>query len=55
VTPLAWYPRLLNASAADRADYEIMPMGIHWPTLDEDLSIVGMLKGQPSASLGPRG
>ena len=46
VTPLAWYPRLLRASAAERADYEIMPMGIHWPALDEDLSIVGMLKGQ---------
>ncbi len=50
VTPLKWYPRLLRASAADRAEYEIMPMGIHWPTLDEDLSIAGMLKGRPSSS-----
>jgi hypothetical protein len=49
VTPLAWYPRLLRASAAERADYEIMPMGIHWPALDEDLSIVGMLKGQAAS------
>jgi hypothetical protein len=46
VTPLAWYPRLQQASAAQRANYEIMPMGIHWPDIDEDLSIVGMLKGQ---------
>lgn len=49
-TPLAWYPRLLEASAADRADYEIMPMGIHWPRLDEDLSVAGMLKGRSSAA-----
>jgi hypothetical protein len=45
-TPLAWYPRLQRASVAERADYEIMPMGIHWPAIDEDLSIAGMLKGQ---------
>jgi hypothetical protein len=46
VTPLEWYPRLLRASAAQRARYEIMPMGIHWLDIDEDLSIAGMLKGQ---------
>lgn len=46
VTPLEWYPRLQKASVAERADYEIMPMGIHWPAIDEDLSIAGMLKGQ---------
>lgn len=46
VTPLDWYPRLQHASAAERADFEIMPMGIHWPGLDEDLSIAGMLKGR---------
>jgi hypothetical protein len=45
-TPLAWYPRLEKATAKQRADFEIMPMGIHWPDLDEDLSITGMLKGQ---------
>jgi hypothetical protein len=44
-TPLAWYPRLMAASAAERTD-EIMPMGIHWLALDEDLSIAGMLKGR---------
>jgi hypothetical protein len=47
-TPLDWYPRLKHASQAERANLEIMPMGIHWPDLDEDLSIVGMLKGQRS-------
>jgi hypothetical protein len=42
-TPLDWYPRLKNAPAAVRENYEIMPMGIHWPDLDEDLSVTGML------------
>lgn len=46
VTPLDWYPRLGRASPAERANYEIMPMGIHWPDIDEDLGIVGMLKGR---------
>jgi len=45
-TPLEWYPRLRSASAAQRANYEIMSMGIHWPDLDEDLSVAGMLKGR---------
>jgi hypothetical protein len=48
-TPLDWYPRLLRASLAERANYEIMPMGIHWPAIDEDLSIAGMLKGRRGA------
>lgn len=50
VTPIEWYPRLSRASAADRANYEIMPMGIHWPSLDEDLSIAGMLQGRHSSA-----
>jgi hypothetical protein len=45
-TPLAWYTRLMAASAAQRANFELMPMGIHWPDLDEDLGIAGMLKGR---------
>jgi hypothetical protein len=47
-TPLAWYPRLLNATPAQRENYEIMPMGIHWPDIDEDLGIAGMLRGRRS-------
>ena len=46
VTPLDWYPRLKTATAEERANYEIMPMGIHWPDIDENLGIVGMLKGR---------
>jgi hypothetical protein len=45
-TPLDWYPRLRAATAAQRAHYEIMPMGIHWPDIDEDLSVAGMMKGR---------
>jgi uncharacterized protein DUF2442 len=49
-TPLDWYPRLRRASAAQRANYEIIPMGIHWPDIDEDLSITGMLQGKRAKS-----
>ncbi len=45
-TPLDWYPRLKNASPTERANFELMPMGIHWPDIDEDLGIVGMLRGR---------
>jgi hypothetical protein len=44
--PLDWYSRLKHASPAERANYDIMPMGIHWPDIDEDLGVVGMLKGR---------
>ncbi len=48
--PLAWFPRLLNASAADLANWEIAGggYGLHWPDLDEDLSTEGLLRGAPS-------
>jgi len=45
-TPLDWYPRLKAASAAQRANFEVMPMGIHWLDLDEDLGVAGMLQGR---------
>ena len=49
-TPLAWYPRLVHGNAAERAKFELIGNGegIHWPDLDEDLSVEGMLAGQPS-------
>jgi Protein of unknown function (DUF2442) len=43
--PLVWYPRLLNGSAQAREEFFISPSGIHWETLDEDVSIEGMLFG----------
>jgi hypothetical protein len=45
-TPLDWYPRLKAASPQQRENFELMAMGIHWPELDEDLGIAGMLKGR---------
>jgi hypothetical protein len=45
-TPLDWYPRLKNASQQEREKFELMPMGIHWPEIDEDLGLAGMLKGR---------
>jgi Protein of unknown function (DUF2442) len=48
-TPLEWYPRLKSASPEQRANFEIMPLGIHWPDIDEDLSVAGMLKGNRAA------
>jgi hypothetical protein len=47
-TPLAWYPRLRNASKSAREHFELMAMGVHWPELDEDLVVAGMLKGRPA-------
>jgi len=49
-TPLAWFPRLLHASSAARANFEILGdgQGIHWPDLDEDISVEGLLRGATS-------
>ena len=44
-TPLWWYPRLMGASAAARKIIELMPMGMHWPEIDEDISVASMLRG----------
>jgi hypothetical protein len=48
--PLAWYPRLADATPAQRACWEIVGggYGIHWRELDEDLSTEGLLRGAPA-------
>ena len=48
--PLAWYPRLLNATDAQRKNWKIGGggYGIHWPDIDEDLSTEGLLRGAPA-------
>lgn len=48
--PLAWYPRLLNATPAQRNEWQIAGAGygIHWPEIDEDLSVSGILAGSPA-------
>jgi DNA-binding CsgD family transcriptional regulator len=45
--PLSWFPRLLNASPQQRSDFEFVGEGegIHWPAVDEDLSVAGLLRG----------
>jgi len=46
--PTAWYPRLVHATAAKRANYEIDSVGITWPDVDADFSIRGILLGRKS-------
>lgn len=48
--PLAWFPRLMNASAKQRLDLELSQGGIHWEHLNEDISIVGLLAGNGDQS-----
>ena len=50
--PLVWYPRLLNASKKKRKNWKpcAAGLGIHWPDLDEDLSIEGLLRGIPASN-----
>jgi len=45
--PLAWFPRLLAATSEQRATVELSPSGLHWEALDEDISLAGLLAGQP--------
>jgi len=44
--PLAWFPRLLRATSAEREHVEISRVGLHWEELDEDISIAGLLAGR---------
>ena len=48
--PLAWYPRLVHATPEERNNWELIGtgQGVHWPDLDEDLSIEGFLAGRKS-------
>jgi hypothetical protein len=49
--PLAWFPRLLHGTPAERANWRLIGQGegIHWPALDEDISVEGLIAGLPSA------
>ena len=48
--PLSWFPRLLEAAPAQRDNWRLIGggQGIHWPDLDEDLSVSGLLRGSPA-------
>jgi hypothetical protein len=49
--PLAWYPRLWHGTSDERSGWRLIGngQGIHWPALDEDISVANLLAGQPSA------
>jgi len=48
--PLAWYPRLWHGTAEERNNWRLIGkgVGIHWPDLDEDISVEGLILGKPS-------
>ena len=52
IAPLAWYPRLLDASSEQRRNWTLSSAGygIHWAEIDEDLSTAGLLRGAPAAA-----
>jgi len=54
--PLVWFPRLLHATPDQRRQCELLGdgEGLHWPLVDEDLSVEGLLAGRPSHSRVPR-
>jgi hypothetical protein len=49
--PVVWYPRLLHGTPAERGRWRLIGRGegVHWPDLDEDVSVEGLLAGRPSA------
>ena len=52
--PLAWFPRLLHGTPAQREAVELSRDGLHWEDLDEDISIEGLLAGRGDRSLYKR-
>ncbi len=48
--PLAWFPRLLHGTEAERNNWRLVGdgEGVHWPDLDEDISVENLLAGKPS-------
>jgi hypothetical protein len=48
--PLAWYPRLAHGTPDERAKWRLIGRGegIHWPELDDDISVEGLIAGKPS-------
>ena len=50
IVPLVWYPRLWHGSPEERNSFEVFGDGayIHWPDLDEDLTVAGLLEGRRS-------
>lgn len=55
IVPLFWFPRLKRATLEQRQHWEVAGagFGIHWPDVDEDLSVQGLLRGEPAAASKP--
>ncbi len=53
--PLAWYPRLAHGAHAEHSNWRLIGRGegIHWPDLDEDISVAALVAGQPSNESQP--
>jgi hypothetical protein len=56
IVPLSWFPRLLQASPEQRRHWRLIGRGegIHWPELDEDISVEGLLHGASAPGASPR-
>ncbi len=52
--PLAWFPRLLRATPAQREAAALSHAGLHWEEIDEDISIAGLLAGRGGQTMFPR-
>ena len=52
--PISWYPRLEHATEAERANWTLMGsgVGIHWPDIDEDISVEALVAGKASNETG---
>ena len=50
IVPTLWFPRLVHGTPQERANWRLLGggHGIHWPDLDEDISVEGLLAGRPS-------
>ena len=53
--PIAWYPRLAHGTPAERRNWQLIGggEGIHWPDLDEDVAVEGLLAGRRSGESQP--
>jgi hypothetical protein len=54
--PVEWFPRLFDATPEQRRNWRLIGRGegIHWPDVDEDISVIGLLAGRGDANRHPR-
>lgn len=52
--PLAWFPRLLHATPAQRERVELSRVGLHWEEIDEDISVADLLAGRGDQTVTPK-